>query len=470
MQVNVNTLLKALNSISSGVYILDPELKCIFVNQAYQDITGLRLEDVLHKTPYQILDEGLASNSVALESFKNMSTISLVQRFITGKTALVTGVPIISSDDTFEGIVLTINDMTRQNHLYENLIKNNPITAQSKIGRIKTTRETIIKESNAMKSVVTSSLNAALSDATVLISGETGVGKELIAAIIHENSYYANYPFVKINCAAVPHELAESEFFGYVDGAFTGAKRGGNAGIFELANNGSVLLDEIGELPLPIQSKLLRTLQEKEIRRIGSSKSIKLNFRVIAATNQDLKALVINGTFREDLYYRLNVINITVPPLRERPLDIEPLLLLKLSEFCIKYETTKSFSSDAIEFLKSYSWPGNVRELENTVARLYFTCPVDIITYSDIVSFTDLLSKHERQQNIPPDLNEKQSLKESINQSTLKNKILHHEINYIKEALASTKTMKEAAVLLGIDPSTLSRKCQQYNLTINFHN
>lgn len=205
---------------------------------------------------------------------------------------------------------------------------------------------------------------------SILILGESGTGKEIFAHSIHNESPRSNYPLIKVNCASIPKELLESELFGYEEGAFTGAKRGGKPGKFELANQSTIFLDEIGELPISMQAKLLRAIQEREIERVGSTKSIKLDVRIIAATNRDLEDMVAKGEFREDLYYRLNVIKITIPPLRERKEDIAPLakyLMKKLAEEMDRFVT--EISPSAMDMLQLYDWPGNIRELENVIER-----------------------------------------------------------------------------------------------------
>merc|ERR1711879_347005 len=222
----------------------------------------------------------------------------------------------------------------------------------------------------------------AKTDATVLIAGETGCGKEVIAKEIHKNSGRKNGPYIKVNCAAIPDNLLESELFGYEKGAFTGALNKNKPGMFEMANGGTLLLDEIGEMPMNLQTKLLRVLQEKEVRRIGSVSSIKLDARIIASTNQDLPALIQRRAFREDLYYRLNVVPIYIPPLRERQEDISILVYDLLAKFNKKYEKAKKFETGAMEVLENYPWPGNVRELGNVLERL-------------VVSDDDLLIRSE---------------------------------------------------------------------------
>ena len=230
--------------------------------------------------------------------------------------------------------------------------------------------EKIIGESMAMEAARKHGVQAASSDASALITGESGTGKELFAQAIHQNSRRAEGPFIKVNCAAIPHELIESEIFGYEEGAFTGARTRGKPGKFELADHGTIFLDEIGDMPLPMQAKLLRVLQEHEVERIGATKSIKLDFRVIAATNQDLGSMIKEGRFRSDLFYRLNIFHIRTPSLREMQEDIPRIAYYLLSILREKRRLIPSrISPEAMGLFKQYPWPGNVRELKNALER-----------------------------------------------------------------------------------------------------
>lgn len=217
------------------------------------------------------------------------------------------------------------------------------------------------------------------SDVNIMITGETGVGKEVFSRYVHNKSRRYKQAFVPVNCSAIPPELMESEFFGYEKGAFTGASKEGKIGLFEMANNGTLFLDEIGELPLSMQPKLLRVLENREYRRIGGTKTCKVNVRAICSTNRDLYQMVKENTFREDLYYRLNVIPVRIPPLRERQEDIVPMAKFFLDKLNRKYSSSKIFSEDTLEEFKKYSWPGNVRELSNTVEKLYFTAMSNLL-------------------------------------------------------------------------------------------
>lgn len=302
----------------------------------------------------------------------------------------------------------------------------------------------------------------AKSNLSILITGETGVGKEVFASALHELSNRKMNCFVKINCAAIPKDLLESELFGYEEGAFTGAKRHGKPGKFELADKGTILLDEIGEMPLSLQSKLLRVLQEHEIERIGGAAPKKINVRVICSTNQNIPSMIKNGTFREDLYYRINTIEMKIPPLRERPEDIPVLCEHFISKINSESNgNTPGISPDVIALFQQYRWPGNIRELEHTLERLCFQSQDRIITLEDCGFFKEKLNHSEAlkktAENEKYDLvNEKDSLRFSRKQA---------ETEAILNALEQCHGNKsKAARLLGIDRSSLYYKLKKYQI------
>ncbi len=309
----------------------------------------------------------------------------------------------------------------------------------------------IVGNSKSIKSVKDIATKVAKTDSNVLILGESGTGKELFAHAIHNVSNRRLGPFIKINCAAIPGELLESELFGYEEGAFTGAKRGGKKGKFELANGGTILLDEIGDMPLNMQAKILRVIQEKEVERLGGNVSRKIDVRIIASTNKKLEQLVNRGEFREDLYYRLNVITIKLPPLRERKEDIEDLantLRIKVAKRLGIY--VEGISKEALEYLRSYDWPGNIRELENVIERA--------INLLDV----DLMIKPE---HLPKRLTKNKTKSYLKNNRPLKNIVEDIEKEIIKDCLKKTNGNKnKAAKILGLSRTGLYKKINRYNL------
>lgn len=308
----------------------------------------------------------------------------------------------------------------------------------------------LVFRSRLMERTVELMESVAETDTTVLIEGETGVGKGMAAKLIHQNSNRRNAPFMDINCAAIPEKLLESELFGYEAGAFTGAKEEGKPGLFESADGGTVFLDEINSLPLPLQVKLLRIIQEKEVMRIGGDNYIPVNVRILAASNVNLLEAVKTGTFREDLYYRLNVVPIVIPPLRDRREDIRILGKAFLQKCNDKYETDKSLSEEAWKSLEKYRWPGNVRELENIIERVVIVTQRDVIEQSDI---RELFS----------DISVDAQFINSLNM-TLKEEMNAYEKRIIETKMASCRTTKELARKLGIDKSTLTRKMNKLNI------
>jgi PAS domain S-box-containing protein len=295
-------------------------------------------------------------------------------------------------------------------------------------------------------------IKSAKSDFPVLLTGETGTGKEVFSNSIHYSSDRRNYPMVRINCAAIPSELLESELFGYEDGAFTGAKKGGRKGKFELADKGTIFLDEIGDMPLHMQSKLLRVLQEQEIERIGGNKSIKVDVRIIAATHQNLRKMVDEGKFREDLFYRLNVININIPPLRERKDDILHFAKAFLNNLNKKYKKEVELSNEAIECLMSHRWPGNIRELKNIIEGAFAISDNNIIDLSHLPSNIVTNSKISR----------------SISGNKKFNELMaDYEKQIILDCLRqNNNNCNRTAEELGIHRSTLYKKLDKLNIQV----
>jgi len=301
-----------------------------------------------------------------------------------------------------------------------------------------------------MQEVFKTALKAAKTKATILLTGESGTGKELIAKAIHFESDRSKGPFIAINCAAIPENLLEAELFGYEKGAFTGALIS-KPGKFELANGGTIFLDEIGDLPLHLQAKLLRVIQDKTFERIGGTKSIKVDIRIIAATNKDLEEMVKDGSFREDLYFRLNVIPIYLPPLRERKEDIPLLIDHFLKKFNEEYGKNINITKEAMEKLVNYSWPGNVRELENTIERLVILAEGNEITLNDLPFYI----RQEDDTRITC-----VKLKE-----TLPSQLELIEKQAIKEALkASNYNQTKAAKMLGLTKRQINYKIKKYGL------
>jgi len=359
-----------LNSIQEGVQIVDSKGIIRYVNPAFLNIVGVKEEERIGKNIFDVSpDGGLAKVLKTGKAVKNLQN----QPKGTNVQLVSSAIPIFLFDRMI-GAIAFMQDVRDVITLTERLKQSNDMveTLSQKISylsKAKYTFDDIVGTSVAMQNVIEMAKIAAQSDATVLIQGETGTGKEVIAHAIHKASWRAKNPFISINCSAIPVNLLESEFFGHEKGSFTGAHKT-KLGKFELANGGTIFLDEIGDMDLVLQAKILRVLQEKEIQRVGGEKKIPLDVRVIAATNRNLKKMVIEGSFREDLYYRLNVWNIYIPPLRDRKVDLEPLTDYLIKKLCRKLgRKTVTISSKAVDLMYKYHWPGNVRELENVIER-----------------------------------------------------------------------------------------------------
>lgn len=361
-------LFTILNSIYDGLYITDGQANTILINRAYEEVSGLRREDVLGKSMQEIVATGMIDRSGSLGVLKTRKPVTLEQTFRTGKQALITSTPHFDSSGEITMIITVVRDMTEIYGLQRN---------QRFVSRM------VAADPRTLEVLARAQKVAAL-DTTILLLGETGVGKEQFARYIYENSARARQSFIGINCGAIPASLIESELFGYEKGAFTGASKEGKMGVFESADKGTVFLDEVGDLPLEMQVHLLRVLQEMQVRRVGGVRSISVDVRIIAATNRNLLDMVHEKTFREDLYYRLNVVPIEIPPLRERKRDIRPLVESFLKDMNKKYRYQKRFADAAMEILYSYVWPGNVRELKNVVEQAVILSAGDEIQPSEL--------------------------------------------------------------------------------------
>ena len=348
-------------------------------------------------------------------------------------------------------IVTNVRDVTKLVALQDQLVKTQEQTLKYKtelshLRLLQLGADDIIYRSPVMERVIALALKVADVDSTVLITGDSGTGKEVIAKLIHKKGMGLSKPFIKINCAAIPEQLLESELFGYVGGAFTGAKKEGKPGMFELAHNGTLFLDEIGDLPMMLQAKILRAIQEKAVMRVGDTKSIKVTVRIISATNQNLPEMVSGGRFRRDLYYRLMVVPIHLPPLRERKEDI-PLLIKNFCDcFNERFHYTKRFSSALIDRLVEYSWPGNVRELENLVERMMVTAHTDDISVEQLPDYVGKL----------PFL--------PASGSKLKHALAQVEAHLLAETFKECESWPLVAQVLGIDRSTVFRKAAKHGL------
>lgn len=450
-----NSLLQEINifveSSHDGILVTDSQGVVIRVNAAFERAFSVLRREVIGRNVTELIAEGLYLDSAALKVLetKETATVVLEQK---GKRLIATGTPAFDICGSFTSVVVNIRDITELNDLQSRL-EHQRMVAEGYIREL-----TFIQSQNApgadfvvhskeMQHIMDTIKTISQVDSTLLITGESGTGKEVIVNQVHRSSNRRDKPIIKINCGAIPASLFESELFGYEDGAFTGARRRGKAGFFELANEGTLFLDEIGELDLDLQVKLLRVIQEGEVTRIGGTKTLHVDVRIIAATNRDLWQQVQEGKFRQDLYYRLNVINIEVPPLRERRDDVIPLAVHFIEKYNQKYSKHKELSMELGKILRSLDWLGNIRELENLIENMVVLVQRDVLYPEDLPpryrqSGAEVSACQVTVHGIMP-------LKEAIQQ--VESQLLFH-------AQEKYTTTREIAKALGVDQSTVSRK------------
>lgn len=436
-----------------GMAIVDTEGKIVKWN--YEKLMGIKESDVLDQYVQDII-ENTRLHIVAKTGEKELFEIQTIQ----GRDMITSRVPIIK-DGNIIGAAGTVlfKDVKELKSLVQKLeaLEDTVHKYKGAIKRLHKTKfsfDNIITQNNRMIYLKEIAKMAAESNATILIQGESGTGKELFAHGVHKASFRKHGPFVTINCAAIPNELLESELFGYEPGAFTGAKKEGKIGKFELANGGTILLDEIGSMPMEMQAKLLRVLEGRELERVGGNARIEIDIRLIASTNENLEKAVEEGKFRQDLYYRLNVIQIEIPPLRDRIDDI-PLLaehILKQLADSIALPN-KKLSNDTIHVLRNHHWPGNIRELRNVLERSFILCKENTIQVEHLPDYLSKKAVHNA-------FEEEDSL-------LLKDIIARVEKEAIKRAIEESKGNKSmAAKLLGIHRTALYKKIEIYDIDI----
>ena len=445
-----------LDGSGDGFFISDAKGKLLYCNPATNPLMGINM--VKYKSLDNLLEKNLINRSTALEAIQKKSMVTGEVKSAVGNSVIATSAPVFDYEGALECVICNIRDnssLSRDKRkyfsLYQNRNRNNRLENAYKILKIKGENDNyeLVYCSSVMEEIINLAINLSKVESTVLLQGETGVGKELIAQLIHDRSERKGGPFVKINCASIPANLFESELFGYEPGSFTGALKKGKKGHFELAHKGTLFLDEVAELSLEIQPKLLNVLQDKKIFRVGSTEARPVDVRIIAATNRDLRKMVDEGKFREDLYYRLNVIPVAIPPLRNRIVEIPMFFSYFKNKFQQRYALkNKEFSQELVKYLYWYPWPGNVRELANLVERLL------IMSKDNIIKITDLPSQylHFSEPKEPFTVHEIAPLKEMTRK---------FEMAVIKKAMEQSKNQKQAAEMLGISFSSLSRKLKE---------
>lgn len=436
-----------------ALYISDHQGKTLRVSAACKQLWGVSEEQLIGKNVLELEREGVYQPSITRLVLENNKKISTVQQTKNNKRLLVVGTPIKNKQGEIMRVINASRDITNIKNLQQEIHHLTSIIHNYQHELSQQDSQSIsplIYQSKQLEAVVALAKRVAAVDSTVLILGETGVGKEVFANYIHDMSERKTKPFLKINCSAIPENLLESELFGYEKGAFTGANREGKIGLFELAHNGTLLLDEIGDMPPALQIKLLRVIQEKTLQRIGSAKTIPINVRFIAATHRNLAEEVTKGNFREDLYYRLNVIPIHVPPLRDRKEDILPLASHFLTNLNNKYYSAKTFNTSFADKLTTYDWPGNIRELQNVIERCY------------VMSDSDYLTRETLAMALNENKKEKSVLVKDI--MPLKKCVEYAEKELLQMAFATCQSTVDMAKLLEVNQSTISRKMAKFNI------
>lgn len=434
-----------------GVIITDRDGFIIKANSAYQRMTGKTAKELVGKDIRTTVGIKLHSNeSSTIRVLEEKRPVTIIQRAFMGnghKEYMTTGMPMFNDQNEIEYVVNCVRDMTELNELKQHLGRARQMN-QNYLEQIENLRQQVHKNefvahSKVMLDVRDAADKVASVDSPVMLRGESGVGKEVIAKYIHHQSKRSKGAFIKVNCGAIPASLMESEFFGYESGAFTGASKEGKPGYFEMADKGTLFLDEIGDMPLDLQVKLLRALEEQEFRRVGGVKTIRSDVRIITATNQDLEEMVAQKEFRKDLYYRLQVYPILIPPLRERKEEIPFFIEHFLQRYQEKNAIQIQITREASQLLYQYDWPGNIRELINVMERMAISCANGEI----------------RPDHLPREMFGNLG---KIIPKTFQEEVELFEFQGMKRALALHKSTRKAAKALQMSQPTFVRKMKQY--------
>ncbi|HZW67218.1 MAG TPA: sigma 54-interacting transcriptional regulator [Pseudogracilibacillus sp.] len=444
--------LTILESLHDPIIIISKDYTIVYVNKAYEAQFNVPEAKVVGRNLIEI-EPNSRILDVAKDGAKRINDFSYVESL---QKHVYANIMPLREEGELIGVVTIMKDISETKHLQEELAKYKKMSIELQEQLEDKTFWKLKTDSPAMKKSVDLAKEIAPTDATVVLYGESGVGKEVFAQAIHESSNRHNKPFVAINMASIPDSLFESELFGYEDGSFTGSRRGGKAGLLEAANGGTILLDEIGELSLNNQTKLLRVIQERQFMRVGSTKLTTIDLRIICATNRNLMEEVKAGRFREDLFYRINVLPITIPPLRQRKEDLAYLATIILNDIAPRYHKHLTLEKEALEKMKAYKWPGNVRELYNVLERVVALSSPPYITVDDLPDFVvaeELGEPYEEQATYIEDSDV--NLKEAIEKV---------ERDLIQYAVKTSNNKTDAIRKLGISRKTFYKKTKKYNI------
>ena len=453
------------DNMPDALYVLDDKGNMIYVNYAMIKKFDIPRDELLRYNVFDMYDDGLIDYVISKNVYEQKKEVVMCQKIFNshGKELMqmVSQMPILNDKGDIQYIIGVMRDMEELIGYYYDAL-NKYQTVKDIGSKRSDDNKLLVYNSPQMSDLIRIKKNVAPTDANILVQGESGTGKEVLAEYIHQMSERRDKEMVRINCAAFPETLLESELFGYEKGSFTGALGSGKKGLIETADGSTLFLDEINSLPLALQGKILRTIETKMVQRIGSDRPKKIDFRLIAATNEDLSECIKKKTFRADLYYRLNVIPAIIPPLRDRPSDIEPLIEYFLNKYCKKYGKEKTFGPEAMNVLKNYSWPGNVRELKNFVERIV------LISASSVYCI----------KSIPPQMLNGQLLSPSSSgnggnsgcqfdiRMSLEENLNAFEKQIIESVVQQYGSGKSAAEVLRVNQSTISRKMAKYNISI----
>ena len=459
-----------LDNFPDGIYILDREGNYIYANTAYIHQCGVDKAELLSMNVHDWLENDEINVCISDIVYREQRRVVMFQDVAVAATVhppfrqMVISNPIFGEDGKVQYILAICRPLDMLNSLYQEA-SSNQFGSSFLVVANRNYETAVVAESPAMQHILRIAKEIADIDASVLITGESGTGKEVVAQSIHDHGKRGENKMVVINCAALPENLLEAELFGYEKGAFTGASVNGKAGLFELASGGTLFLDEINSLPISLQGKLLRAIETKTVQRIGATKSKKVDFRLIAATNENLFRAVEEKRFRADLFYRLNVIPLEIPPLRDRREDIVPLAFHFLSQYNRKYNKNKQFVMRTLDAMNAYEWGGNVRELKNFVER---SVVMTVGEYIDITNIRSMAASHERRshnQEVLGVIRHEHPWEELMDKGlSLEEYVDRCEREYLARALEKYKTSYQVAKQLGTSQSSIMRRKAKYGL------
>ncbi len=467
---NILEALKMLVDLAEDGYMIMDREGCVsYHNTAYLRAVSMDMESMIGHNLREYIERGDIKRSSALMALEQKRKVSMLTVIRNDQTAFVTSTPVIDKDGNVE-MTLTharnnteLTELKRQIRLLEEHAEKRDFEGRSgpdygsDVVVVSRRMQTVFELAGKVKNV----------GSTVMLLGESGVGKDVVAKFIHGSGTYKDKPYIAVNCSALPEHLLESELFGYTGGSFTGARREGKKGLFEAAHNGVLFLDEIGDISPNLQVKLLRAIETKTITRVGDYTAVPVNTRIITATNKNLSKMVREGNFREDLYYRLNVVTISIPPLRERSDDIRPLLLFYLNRYNHMYNMVKKISREAMAVLQSYRWPGNIRELKNMVERMVVTSDNDTIETADLMFADEWEWEKETDMNKYEGNDGEGMAAVSVSISRLvplEEAVEYMERKLLTKAKAELHTSRKIAKELKVSRATISRKLQKYHI------